>query len=390
MPSADNNDDILYIDSPDALASLCEQLKGNTWLCLDTEFIREKTYYPQLCLIQVSTPDIIACIDPLAIKDLSPLSSLLADPGVNKVFHAASQDLELFYHLNETVPAPLFDTQVAASLMGLGDQIGYAGMVKEMLGVSLDKSHSRTDWSQRPLEPEQIRYAADDVRYLRDCYLQQLQWLTEKDRLDWLEDDFAKLTDPDRYQPVPENTWMRVKGIQKLRPQHLVVLKALAAWRENRAISSNRPRRWILKDEVLFEMARRSPKRVEELSRVRGLEERQISKHGEEWIQLIDQAQQLPKSEWPELASRKRLSPEQETIADLLMAGLRLFAQEASISPQAIATRKDIEALVSGNRELGLLQGWRMELVGRELLDLLDGRSGLTIENGAVCRLTVI
>ena len=169
-----------------------------------------------------------------------------------------------------------------------------------------------------------------------------------------------------------------------------MVLKALAAWRENRAISSNRPRRWILKDEVLFEMARRSPKRVEELSRVRGLEERQISKHGEEWIQLIDQAQQLPKYEWPEIASRKRLSPEQETIADLLMAGLRLFAQEASISPQAIATRKDIEALVNGNRELDLLQGWRMELVGRELLDLLDGRSGLTIENGAVCRLTVI
>jgi len=390
MPSADNNDDILYIDSPDALASLCEQLKGNTWLCLDTEFIREKTYYPQLCLIQVSTPDIIACIDPLVIKDLSPLSSLLADPGVTKVFHAASQDLELFYHLNETVPAPLFDTQVAASLMGLGDQIGYAGMVKEMLGVSLDKSHSRTDWSQRPLEPEQIRYAADDVRYLRDCYLQQLQWLTEKDRLDWLEDDFAKLTDPDRYQPIPENTWMRVKGIQKLRPQHLVVLKALAAWREKRAISSNRPRRWILKDEVLFEMARRSPKRVEELSKVRGLEDRQISKHGEEWIQLIARAQQLPKSEWPELASRKRLSPEQETIADLLMAGLRLFAQKASISPQAIANRKDIEALVSGNRELDLLRGWRMELVGRELLDLLDGRSGLTIENGAVCRLTVI
>jgi ribonuclease D len=390
MPSPESINDVLYIDKAEDLAELCAQLAGNEWLCLDTEFIREKTYYPQLCLIQVSSPDIIACIDPLAIKDLSPLSALLADEKITKVFHAASQDMELFYHLEQKIPQPLFDTQIAASLMGLGDQIGYGGLVKEILGINLDKSHSRTDWSQRPLEAEPIRYAADDVRYLRDCYQQQLNWLSEKGRLDWLHDDFEKLTNPARYQPVPENTWMRVKGIQKLRPQHLVVLKELAAWRENRAIASDRPRRWILKDEVLFEMARRSPKRIEELSRVRGLEERQISKHGQEWIRLIEQACQKPKSEWPELAPRNRLGPDQETIADLLMAGLRLGAQEASISPQAIATRKDVERLVSGERELDLLQGWRLELVGKELLALLEGRSGLTIENGKVTRLSVI
>jgi len=376
----------LYIDTPEALQELCASLANTDWFCLDTEFIREKTYYPRLCLIQVANPDIVACIDPLAIEDLSPLSALLHDPEIIKVIHAASQDMEIFYYLHQELPAPLFDTQVAASLMGLGDQMGYGRLVEEMLQVSLDKSHSRTDWSQRPLQEEQIRYAADDVRYLRDIYQQERQWLVDHDRLNWLDEDFKGLCNPERYKPDPEQAWKRVKGNQRLKPQQLMVLKDLANWREHKAMESDRPKRWVLKDEVLLELARRAPNQLEELSRIRGLEPGQIRNSGQQIIEIIQKARQRPKTEWPELPRKVRLTEEQDTITDLLMASLRLSGIEASISVQAIATRKDVEQLVLGERELNLLRGWRLELAGRTLLDILSGDSALIVKQGKIER----
>jgi len=375
-----------YIDTPEALRELCATLTRSDWFCLDTEFIREKTYYPRLCLIQVANPDIVACIDPLAIEDLSPLSVLLHDPSIIKVIHAASQDMEIFYYLDQVLPTPLFDTQVAASLMGLGDQMGYGRLVEEMLQVSLDKSHSRTDWSQRPLEEEQIRYAADDVRYLRDIYQQEREWLVEHERLNWLDEDFKGLSNPERYKPDPEQAWKRVKGNQRLKPQQLMVLKDLADWREHRAMESNRPKRWVIKDEVLLELARRAPNKPEELSRIRGLEPGQIRNSGQEIIDIIRGAQGRPREDWPELPRKTRLSEEQDTITDLLMASLRLSGIEASISVQAIATRKEVEQLVLGERDLNLLKGWRLELAGRNLLDILAGESALRVQEGKIER----
>jgi ribonuclease D len=382
-----SDQDIEYIDQHEDLASLCTALSNEKWICLDTEFIREKTYYPQLCLIQIGIPGRIACIDPLTIEDLSPLRGILADPAITKVFHAASQDMEILYYRLGLTPEPIFDTQIAASLMGMGDQVGYGRLVEDILRVQLDKSHSRTDWSLRPLDPEQINYAADDVRYLRDVYLHQLQWLSAKGRLDWLHDDFEHMTDPTRYEPRPEQMWRRIKGNQRLKPAQLMNLKKVAEWRELRAIDANRPRRWILKDEVMLEIARRAPANINDLSRVRGLEDGVVKRHGDTLLALIKDAQGTPREEWPELEKRQRLSEDQEVVVELLMAELRLSALEASISPQAIATRKQLEQLTSGRRDVDLMDGWRLELVGQRLLDLLEGKTALGICGRQVCRL---
>jgi ribonuclease D len=379
--------DIEYIDKHEDLLSLCSALSAEKWVCLDTEFIREKTYYPQLCLIQVGIPERIACIDPLAIEDISPLRTILADSSITKVFHAASQDMEILYYRLGLTPKPVFDTQIAAALMGKGDQVGYGRLVEDILRIQLDKSHSRTDWSLRPLDPEQINYAADDVRYLRDIYLHQLKWLGDEGRLNWLHDDFEHMTDPARYQPKPEQMWRRIKGNQRLKPAQLMNLKKLAEWREQRAIDADRPRRWILKDEVMLEIARRAPDSLNGLSRVRGLEEGVVKRHGDKLLDLIKAAQDTPREEWPELEKRQRMSENQEVIVELLMAELRLSALEARISPQAIATRKQLEQLTSGRRDVDLMDGWRLELVGQRLLDLLEGKTALGICSRQVCRL---
>lgn len=374
------SDDILWIDNDEALTRLCARLGASPWLCLDTEFLRERTYRPQLCLIQIASADTIACIDPLALESLEPLNALLRNPDITKVLHSASQDLEIFAIREGFVPAPVFDTQIAAALMGLGDQIGYGRLVEEMLDVRLDKAHSRTDWTRRPLSRDQIEYAADDVRWLREVYLKQREWLERRGRLDWLQQDFEALTDPARYRPDPEQAWLRVKGLQRLRPAQLAALRLLAAWREEEAVASDRPRRWILKDEVLIDLARRRPKTLAELSDIRGLELRTVERHGKTLLRLLAEAANLPRDQWPVLPERRRLQPRQEAVIDLLMASLRQSALEAEISPQAIAGRRDLERLVLGERDLPLLRGWRRELVGERMLDLIEGRSALGID----------
>ena len=233
-----------YIETPADLSALCEQLKRSDWLTLDTEFIREETYYPQLCLIQVATDDVVACIDPLAIDDLSPLMEVFYDPAITKVLHSARQDLEIFQNLRGRPPENIFDTQIAATLLGQGDQIGYGNLAKAMLGVELDKAHSRTDWAKRPLSPEQLDYAADDVRYLRDIYKQQIQQLQEMGRLQWLDEDFAQLSNPALYEPPIADAWKRLKGLNRLKGVQLAIVRELAQWREELAKERNLPRRW--------------------------------------------------------------------------------------------------------------------------------------------------
>ncbi|OOG22946.1 ribonuclease D [Thioalkalivibrio denitrificans] len=370
------------MDNESELHAFCQELTGASWIALDTEFIREKTYYPQLCLIQLATDSALACIDPLALGDLGPLEPLLLDASVTKVVHAAHQDLEILYLKTGAVPAPVFDTQVAAGLLGYGDQIGYARLVETVLGRSLEKGHARTDWSLRPLEAEQLAYAADDVRYLAEAYPIIVRELERLGRLDWLEEDFRALSDPARYEPDPEGAWQRVKGTQHLKGRQLAVLKHLAAWRERQAMRSDRPRRWILSDDVLLELARRQPTDLRGLGKVRGLEERTFKRLGEELLSLIREGTALPKEQWPVLPERRALAPEQEALVDVAMGILRHRARENEISPAAIASRRDVEAVVCGDRDSDLVHGWRARLAGDAIRGWLAGSLQIRVRDG--------
>lgn len=372
----------LYIDTAAQLDTLCQQLRRHDWFTLDTEFLREKTYRPRLCLLQVANPEVIACIDPLALEDLSPLLDVLYDPGITKVLHAAHQDLEIFFEMRGEVPAPIFDTQVAATLLGQGEQIGYGNLVKTVLGIELEKAHSRADWCHRPLEEAQLAYAADDVRHLREVYLQQRQQLAELGREQWLQADFDELTNPARYSNPPENAWLRLKGSNRLKGVQLAVLQALAAWREEQAQRSDRPRRWILKDDVLLDLSKQMPQKLEKLQRIRGLEAGTIQRHGEKLLQLIAGARELPREQWPQVRVGKRLPAEQEPLVDIMMALLRERCQQQHISPGAVAGRRDIEQMLMGETEIPLLKGWRAAIAGESLQQLLAGKLALMVEDG--------
>lgn len=372
---------VLYIDTAPALADFCRQIQSSDWLAIDTEFLREKTYYPQLCLIQIANDEVIACVDPLAIDDLNPLLDVLYQPDMTLVFHAAKQDLELLLMLRGNLPLRIFDTQLAATVLGLGDQIGYGNLVKTCLDVDLDKAHSRTDWTQRPLSADQLDYAADDVRYLRSLYHQMSAQLDELKRRSWLDDDFDALSDPQTYTADPEAIWRKIRGAGKLKASQLVILQQLAAWREQRAIERNRPRRWIIKDEVMLDLARFAPDSKNKLSQIRGLEARDIERNGAAILAIITAAQTIPEADWPVLIKPVPLTNQQEALMDALMALLRKYCDEQSITPVAVATRKDIEQLVRGERDSALLQGWRKRIVGQKLLDFLHGELAITADS---------
>jgi len=364
----------LFIDTADQLRDLCHQLAHSEWLALDTEFLREKTYYPKFCLLQIANDQIAACVDPLKIEDFSALIPLLTDPNITKIFHAGRQDLEIFHQLWKTLPAPLFDTQLAAMLTGYGDQIGYAPLVQKLLNVSLDKSHSRTDWSLRPLAKEQHRYALDDVIYLGQIYIKLKTELESLGRTHWLTDDFKTLTTPATYQIDPQQQWQRIRGRQHLKGVQLAILQSLASWRESMAIERNKPKGWILKDDILLELARRKPKDKTALSRTRGLEKHTVERHGDTLLKLISDSCSRPSDQWPkENNQRIRLTTEQDAMVDILTCAVRLLAKKQQLSPQALATRKELEQLVIGNQDLELLNGWKKAVIGNDLRKILTG-----------------
>lgn len=363
---------IRYVESRSDLDDLCQQLAGSLWLAVDTEFHREKTYYPELCLIQVANDDVIACVDPMAIDDLTPLMDLFYSPDITLVFHAARQDLELFFLSRNALPANIFDTQLAATVLGYGDQIGYGNLVKQCLNVELDKAHARTDWRQRPLSTAQIEYAADDVRYLRQVYHQLNDKLIATGRLEWLQDDFSTLSSVSTYEEDPSASWLRIKGAGRLKGQQLAVLQQLGAWREERAVKHNLPRRWILKDDVMLDLAKLSPTSTEAMKKIRGLEQRDIERHGKAIIENIQLGKATPKEDWPVIKRPTPLTNQQEAMVDALMALLRKCCDEQNITPVAVATRKDVEALVRGD-DSPLSHGWRHEIVGHQLEAFLAG-----------------
>lgn len=371
----------IWVDTQQALTDVCAALAGSPWLTVDTEFFRENTYYPELCLVQVANADTVALIDPLALNDLEPLRALLFDANAIKVLHAASQDIEIFHMLWGAIPAPLFDTQVAATLAGHGDQIGYAGLVSSITGINLDKAHSRTDWKRRPLSQAQRDYAAADVIHLRDVYLGLRAELEAKGRLAWLDDDFATLADSARFAIDDDNAWRRIKGYDRLRPRQLATLRLLAAWRERNARERNLPRQRVLKDDLILDMIRLRPTTRDDLSGLRGIGDGTLRRDGDTLLKLLA-ADPGPAPEVPNFKRKDADTPNRQAVLDILNAALRIIANDSDISTGTLAVRKDLDALIDGQDDAKVLHGWRRRIVGEPLQRVLRGELELGVREG--------
>jgi ribonuclease D len=373
---------IQYIDTPGQLATLCEQIKKEPWLALDTEFLREKTYYPKFCLLQIATPEWVACIDPIALPQLESLFDAIYNPAIVKVFHSCRQDLEIFFQWTGKLPSPIFDTQVAAPLLGFQDNPGYAMLVSSLLSVNLNKAHTRADWSKRPLTEAELEYAADDVIYLCQIYQIMVQKLTALGRIDWLKNDFAELTNPALYKVDPETAWFKIKGKNKLTGKQLSIIQTLAQWREKIAQAEDRPKSWLLRDELLFDLAKLQPETVQELANVRGINERSVNRYGKELCQLITAAKNRSPIPLHEKDRSAKKTQQEEAILDILTALVRVRAEENALNPTILASRKDLEELLSnGDDECPLLHGWRYTMAGKELVGLLKGELLLGIDS---------
>lgn len=360
----------LLIETPAQLADLAGRLTHAEWLAVDTEFVRVDTYFPRLCLVQVSDGTHTACVDMLAIAEPEPLLALLRDGKILKVLHAASQDLEILLQLKGRVPAPIFDTQIAATLLGIGDQIGYAGLVEKRLGVAVDKSLARTDWARRPIVPEALAYAADDVRHLAQLYPALRAELEARGRLAWLDEDCARLVNPALYETHPEDAWRRLKGIARLAPAEQAVAARLAAWRETEAIARNRPRKWILDDPPIYQLAQRRPQTATELEALKVLPPKTLARNGEKLVALIRQSADAA---FVPVAAEEIMSAEQKARFKRLQDAVLGRATALGLPAGYLAPRADLLRLLrEGERaEIALLRGWRHEQAGEELLKLL-------------------
>ncbi len=367
------------------LAPLVERLSKKPFVAVDTEFMRENTYWPDLCLIQIASDEEAAAIDPKADIDLSPLLSLLVEnEEVLKVFHAGGQDLEIIYNLTEKVPHPLFDTQIAAMALGHGEQVGYSNLIESMLGHNIDKGARFTDWSRRPLDKRQIDYAIADVTHLATVFPKLLQRLKKTGRGGWLDEEMERLANPSSFAFEPEDAWKRLK-LPSRNPAVLGRLKALAGWREVEARTKNIPRGRIVKDDTLGELAAHPPKTQDDLGRVRGLSAGwKTNDIGARLMAAVEGSKPLEPDEMPDREPRRPgLTKDAVLVSDLLKLLLKIRAKETGVAPRLIARSDDLEALAAGVRkDLNILNGWRFEEFGRDALDLVEGRLAFAIENG--------
>jgi ribonuclease D len=348
-----------------ALEALATPLLAEARVGLDTEFLRERTYRAQLCLVQLSAPGGSSCVDPLALAELAPLARLLTAPAVQKVMHASRQDLEvLLPHVGLT--RPVFDTQIAASLTGLPAQVGYAEAVRRLLGRELAKSHTRTDWSRRPLSPEQISYALDDVNYLLPLAERLQEDLLRLGRLEWLHEELAELTDERALSVDPQLAWQRLKGLRDLDPARTRLTQALAAWRERGAIEHNRPRGWILDEAVLREIVLRVPRDTAALEAIPEMPPGLVKRRGTQLLALIGEAD-VPEPP-PPLPARARPDPTRAALLKKLAAITQTVAAELQLAPEVLATRRELELLADGVHEGPVLRGWRRPILGERLL----------------------
>lgn len=363
--------DAMLVTTPEQLDAAVFRLEGARRFAIDTEFMRERTYSPQLCLVQVASDTDCYLVDPLAGLELAPLFALLADRTKPKILHAARQDFEVILNACGQVPGPVFDTQVAAALLGMPPQVGYADLVARRLGHSIDKGQTRTDWSRRPLSDAQLAYAADDVHHLLQLHADLVTTLESTGRAGWNAEECVSLEDPRLYRTDPADAWRRLKGLGRLRPAEQAVARALAGWREQRAIASDKPRGWILSDEALYALATLAPRTASELEQVRALPPATVRKRGDELLALIAAAHESA----PDASATRapeRPTPEQTQQIGRLQQRVKDVAAGLGISPEVLATRRDVEGMVLGSPEHSpLLRGWRREVIGLQLLELL-------------------
>jgi ribonuclease D len=374
------------IEDSKRLAELCARLAQSPYVTVDTEFMRENTFWPDLCLIQIADANEAAAIDPKADGiDLTPLLDLLVNnEDVLKVFHAGSQDIEIIYNLTGKTPHPLFDTQIAAMALGQGEQIGYSNLVESWLGVSLDKGARFTDWGRRPLDKRQIDYAIGDVTYLSTLFAKMLEKLRKGNRGHWLDQEMERLANPSNYANLPEEAWKRIR-VAGRKPELLGRLKALASWREREAQGKNLPRGRIIKDETVADIAAHPPRSQSELAKVRGLSPAWANNDiGARLMAVLAEAQPMSAAEMPERDDRKPgLGKEGALVADLLKLLLKIRAREINVATKLLARSDDLEALAAGQREgLAVLSDWRFEQFGKDALALVEGKLGFAVRDG--------
>lgn len=364
-----------YIDSQEALEEFVERAKNSEVLAIDTEFLREKTYYPNLCLLQLATDDEVAIIDPFAIESLSAITPLLTNEGIVKLFHAGSQDLEILYRETGCLPKPIFDVQMAAAILGQSYQAGLASIISSFLGVSIKKSDSFTDWTRRPLADSQLRYAAEDVVYLPQLYRTMLASLVEKGRERWLDEDFARMSDAKNYEENPYERFRRLKRGNQLTRKQMAAAREVAAWREMQAMRRDVPRKWILTDEQVVEACRREASNIDELFMVRGVKQALSTRDAREVASLMKKAFASDESTWPKQVASLQCEANVDSAIDLMLALARVVSKETGIALQALASHSELAMLARGHvEECGLMKGWRREIIGNELLRLLEGR----------------
>ena len=367
------------------LAQACNRMAAHPFVTVDTEFLRESTYYPLLCVAQMASPDEAVVIDALAPGiDLTPFYALMADEKVMKVFHAARQDIEIVWHAAELIPHPIVDTQVAAMVLGYGDSISYDQLVQRITGDTLDKSHRFTDWTRRPLTDAQLTYAASDVTHLRQVYLALVEDLKRRDRADWVAEEMSVLTSPDTYRMEPDNAWLRLKTRVR-KPREFAVLIEVAAWREREAQTRDVPRARVLKDEVIADIAVQAPSTLDKLRHLRSLPKGfERSRWGEAIVAAVARGLERDPKTLP-LPQRSQPATNGAAVVELLKVLLRMISERHHVAAKVIATVDDLERIAASDRaDVPALKGWRRELFGDKALALKHGKLALAIEKGKV------
>ncbi|MGM4909053.1 ribonuclease D [Rhizobium sp. 768_B6_N1_8] len=368
------------IETTADLAAACKELAKSDFITIDTEFLRETTFWPELCLIQMASPTVEVLVDPLAKNiDLAPFFELMANPDVLKVFHAARQDIEIIFNRGNLIPHPIFDTQVAAMVCGFGDSVSYDQLISRTKNVHIDKSSRFTDWSRRPLSDKQLEYALADVTHLRDAYLYLKAELEREGRASWLREEMDILESRETYDIHPEDAWQRLK-LRLRKPQELAILKYVAAWREREARSRNVPRSRVLKDDAIYEIAQQQPKDAEALGRLRTIPKGwERSATGAAVLEAVNTALALPRSEMPHVP-RQAQPPEGAAAAvELLKVLLKLISEKHGVAPKVIANSDDLDRIAAEGEtaEVAAMHGWRRDLFGEPALQLIRGEIAL-------------
>ena len=366
---------VRVIETTEQLTEFCKSLQKSKYIAVDTEFLRERTYYPVLCLIQVATPTESACIDVLSGLDIKPFLDVLENPNVLKIFHSCRQDIEIFYDLTGKVPTPLFDTQIGAMVCGLGENVSYHNLVEHFLKIDIDKASRITDWSKRPLTSEQLEYAAYDVIYLIQVYPKMLDLLKTTKRSSWVKEEMKSLENPNLYFTDSKDAWLRVKPLST-KPTYLATLKALCAWREEKAKVLNRPRRFILKDEIILQLAAISPEKLEDFDRLRHNDSfKNVWKN--EIIASIKK--ELDDNDFPVWSKPVGVPPHLQGLQSVLKLLLDVVCAEAKVAPKLVASIDDINKLIVDSKaDIPALNGWRKEIFGQKAIDFKAGKIALT------------